>query len=66
MPLPVSLQPWEWPDRPWSKLHLDFVGSFMGLTFLVMVDARTKWLEENIIAAGMELDIFVQRLSILY
>lgn len=46
-PLPVRapLQPWSWPTRPWSRLHIDFAGPMDGRTFLVVVDAHTKWLE---------------------
>ena len=27
-PAPPSapLQPWSWPDKPWSRLHLDYAG----------------------------------------
>ncbi|XP_056118298.1 uncharacterized protein K02A2.6-like [Rhinichthys klamathensis goyatoka] len=67
MPPPVSLQPWEWPNRPWSRLHLDFAGPFMGRMFLVMVDARTKWLEAHIlknITAGVTIDALRQVFSI--
>ncbi|XP_024921034.1 uncharacterized protein K02A2.6-like [Cynoglossus semilaevis] len=45
---PAPLHPWEWPDRPWSRLHLDFAGPFMGQMFLVMVDAHSKWIEGHI------------------
>ena len=32
---PLSpLQPWKWPDRPWSRIHIDHAGPFMGSTFL--------------------------------
>jgi len=34
MPQPASLHPWEWPDRPLSRLHVDFAGPFMGKLFL--------------------------------
>lgn len=37
--------PWPWPARPWSRVHLDFLGPLYGKTYLIMVDARTKWLE---------------------
>ena len=37
---PVApLHPWEWPENPWSRLHLDFAGPFLGHNFLVLVDA---------------------------
>ena len=43
---PVApLHPWEWPRRPWSRLHLDYAGPFMGRMFLIIVDAHSKWLD---------------------
>ena len=38
-PPPAPLNPWQWPSRPWSRLHVDFAGPFMGKTLLVVVDA---------------------------
>eukprot|EP00731_Ephydatia_muelleri_P013975 Em0007g1285a len=31
--------------RPWSRLHVDFAGHFQGKTFIVLVDAHSKWPE---------------------
>ena len=42
-PPPTPLQPWKWPSHLWS--HLDYAGPFLGHTFLVVVDAHSKWLE---------------------
>ena len=43
---PVApLHPWEWPSVPWSRLHLDFAGPFLGHNFLVLVDACSKWMD---------------------
>lgn len=36
---------WEWPQEPWSRLHVDYAGPFMGKMWLVVVDAHSKWLE---------------------
>ncbi|XP_037974858.2 uncharacterized protein K02A2.6-like isoform X1 [Plutella xylostella] len=36
---------WPWPDRPWTRLHLDFMGPIAGHTYLVLVDSCTKWIE---------------------
>ena len=44
-PPPAPLHPWKWPTRPWARLHLDFAGPFCGKTFLVMIDAHSKWIE---------------------
>ncbi|XP_028166425.1 uncharacterized protein K02A2.6-like isoform X2 [Ostrinia furnacalis] len=40
-----SPSPWPWPDRPWSRLHLDFLGPMFGTTYLIVVDACSKWIE---------------------
>ena len=45
MPRAVGLHPWEMPSGPWQRLHLDFAGPFLGKTFLILVDAYSKWPE---------------------
>ena len=39
------LHPWEYPDRAWSRIHIDYAGPFEGRIFLVIVDAYSKWVE---------------------
>ncbi|CAI7935033.1 XP_034959630.1uncharacterized protein K02A2.6-like, partial [Podarcis lilfordi] len=36
---------WETPKTPWSRVHIDLAGPFHGRTFMVVVDAYSKWLE---------------------
>ena len=45
--LPASslLHPWEFPQKPWSRIHLDYAGPFLGKMFLIVVDAYSKWLD---------------------
>ena len=47
-PPSAPLYPWEWPLEPWSGLHLDFAGPFMGHMFLVIADAHSKWLDVHL------------------
>ena len=42
-PAVAPLHPWTWPARPWSRVHIDFAGPFMGHMFLIAVDAHSKW-----------------------
>ncbi|GFO47139.1 Pol polyprotein [Plakobranchus ocellatus] len=43
---PLSpLHPWQWPEKPWQRIHVDFAGPFLNSMFLVIVDAHTKWAE---------------------
>ena len=44
-PTTAPLHSWEWPSDPWSRLHLDFAGPFIGHMFLVIVDSHSKWLD---------------------
>ena len=44
-PAPAPLHPWEWPSQPWSRIHLDFAGPFLGHQYLVLVDAHSKWID---------------------
>ena len=46
LPAMAPIQPWEWPERPWSRLHVDYAGPLRGEhMFLVVVDAYSKWME---------------------
>ena len=47
-PATAPLHSWEWPSEPWSRLHLDFAGPFLGQMYLVIVDAHSKWLDVQI------------------
>ncbi|CAF1460993.1 unnamed protein product [Adineta ricciae] len=41
----VPMNQWSPPDHPWQRIHIDFMGKFLGLYFLVIVDAYSKWVE---------------------
>jgi hypothetical protein len=44
-PKNAPLYPWEWPARPWQRVHTDFAGPFLGTMFFIVVDAYSKWPE---------------------
>ncbi|KAL5509351.1 hypothetical protein EMCRGX_G004709 [Ephydatia muelleri] len=50
-PPKAPLHPWEWPSKPWSRLHVDFAGPFQGKTLFVLVNAHSKWLEASVVAS---------------
>ena len=44
--LPCSpLHTWEWPGRPWSRVHVDYAGPFMGKMLLLIIDAHSKLMD---------------------
>src|SRR5258705_13753750 len=48
----AAVHPWIYPKRPWSRIHLDFAGPHRGVTYLVTVDAYSKWLEVEPVASS--------------
>lgn len=44
-PRKAELVGWAPPGKSWFRIHVDFAGPIMGHTFLVMVNAHTKWPE---------------------
>ena len=61
----TAIEPWKWPAHPWSRLHLDFAGPFLGKQFLVIVDAHTKWLEAHIVPSLAAIPV-IQRLRSVF
>ena len=45
IPPKAILKPFEWPTKPWTRIHIDFLGPVFGQTFFVLVDATSKWIE---------------------
>ena len=44
-PPPAPLQIWIWPSQPWSRLHIDYAGPYLGHHYLVGIDVHSKWIE---------------------
>ena len=51
-PAAAPMHPWEWPSRPWVRIHVDYAGPFLGKMFLVVVDAHSKWMEVEVVPAA--------------
>lgn len=43
MPNKAELHPWEWPKKPWHRLHIDYAGPINQDYFLIISDAHSKW-----------------------
>ena len=52
LPPKALMHPWEWPERPWARLHIDYVGPIRGKIVLVIVGAYLKWLEAMTVSAA--------------
>ena len=50
-PPAVPIQPWDWPEKPWTRIHVDHAGPFMGKMLLILVDSHSKWIEVYIVSS---------------
>ena len=41
----AQMHPWIWPMKPWQRVHVDFAGPIGGKSYLILVDAHSKWPE---------------------
>ena len=41
-PSQALLHPWDWPRKPWTRLHIDYAGPFLGKMFFLLIDAHSK------------------------
>ena len=48
-PSRAPMHPWEWPDRPWARIHIDYAGPVRGKMILVVVDSHSKWIEAHVV-----------------
>ena len=48
-PAKAPMHPWEWPERPWARIHIDYAGPIRWEMILVIVDAHSKWIEALVV-----------------
>ena len=59
-PPQAPLQPWSWPSRPWSHLHLDYAGPVQGKMYLILIDAHSKWIETFCTASATSVAVIAE------
>ena len=45
MPAKAPVHHWETVRQPWTRVHVDFAGPFIGKIFLMVIDSYSKWIE---------------------
>ena len=44
-PIKAPIHPWEWTNKPWVRLHLDYAGPYHNKMFLITADSFSKWID---------------------
>ena len=47
-PPAAPLHSWEWPQQPWSRLHIDYAGPIRDKMLLIIIDAHSKWIDVHV------------------
>ena len=53
LPSKAPIHHWEYPTRPWARIKIDNTGPFLGLTYLVVFDAFSKWIETHLVPSTL-------------
>lgn len=61
-PARAPLTPWPFPPRSWYRVHIDLAGPINGKTFLVVVDAYSKWVECFDVSNGYHTRVIIEKL----
>lgn len=54
-PSSAPMLPWEFPNKPWKRIYVNFAGPFIGSMFFMTIDMLSKWPE-----------VFVMRYTTVY
>ena len=65
LPPKIPIQPWEWAEKPWIRIHSDHAGPNQGKTILVMVDTHSQWTEAHIVPST-SMSATVEKLHITF
>ena len=47
----ITLHPWEWPGRPWFRVHMDYAGPIQGKWILVIANAHSKYIDAHVVSS---------------
>ena len=50
---PVTpLHPWAYPEKPWTRIHIDYAGPLEGKMLLLIADAHSKWIDAHVTSSA--------------
>ena len=55
----------EWPQEPWSRVHIDYAGPIRDKMLLIIVDAHSKWIDVHITNSSTA-SVTIQKQSITF
>ena len=65
MPSKAPLHLWEYPSRPWGRLHIDHIGPFLRNLSLLLIDVYSKWMEVHVVLSTST-EATIKKLRIIF
>ena len=65
LPAKAPMHHWEWPSRPWGRIHVDYAGPIQVKMILVIVDAHSKWLEAHVVTSATS-QVTIDKLGMVF
>lgn len=65
-PSKSALHPWEEPESNWQRIHIDYAGPFQSYYFLVVVDAKSIWIEAGISSSAPSSSSTIETLQTIF
>ncbi|GBL97384.1 Uncharacterized protein K02A2.6 [Araneus ventricosus] len=65
-PAKAPLHHWDLPINNWDRIHIDYAGPFQGFHYLIVVDAKSRWVEIKVLQRSPNSEITMKLLNEIF
>ena len=64
-PIKAPIHPWEWPNKTWVRIHLNYASTYHNKMFLIIVDSFSKWIDV-ILSSSATSDTTIEKIQTVF
>ncbi|CAL1299051.1 unnamed protein product [Larinioides sclopetarius] len=65
-PAKAPIHHWDLPINNWDRIHIDYAGTFQGFHYLIVVDAKSRWVEIKVLQRSPDSEITMKLLNDIF
>lgn len=65
-PAKAPLHHWDTPINNWDRIHIDYAGPFQGFYYLLVVDAKSRWVEIKVLQRAPNSEVTMKLLNDIF
>ncbi|GBN85879.1 Uncharacterized protein K02A2.6 [Araneus ventricosus] len=65
-PAKAPLHLWDLPINNWDRIYIDYAGPFQGFHYLIVVDAKSRWVEIKVLKRSPNSEITMKLLNEIF